>query len=86
MALLPQVLIYDQQHDPILPKMFYVPRHGLKEERSNPGSQTRKPSVAGSPHDLFLWGQAMLVIAELLTSNLLQVHWYSEDYDELKIR
>merc|ERR1719186_543769 len=71
--LLSKCLLYDRSGDPIVPKMYYVPRHSINAERGNPGSQTRKPSLAGSRNDLFLWGQAMLIIAELLTNNLLNI-------------
>jgi len=72
--LMSKCLLYDPTSgDPIMPKMYFIPRHNLKAERENPGSQKRKASVSGSMNDLFLWGQAMLVIGELLTSNLLNI-------------
>ena len=47
----------------------------IENERRCPGSQHRIASNDGcSSQDLFLWGQAMMIISDLLTSQLLNVY------------
>lgn len=54
---------------------FYVALEDVELEHSEPGRAVRKPSVEGSPcGGLFLWAQAMFVIAQLLTGGLLHVN------------
>lgn len=62
--------------DPIMPMYYYVPLDSVADEKANPGSQYRYPSEQGSAgtNNIFLWGQSMLIISDLLTSQLLKVH------------
>ena len=45
----------------------------MREERERPGSQHREPCQDGGTN-LHLWGQSMLIMSDLLTSQLLNVH------------
>lgn len=72
---LKQLLKYTEKGDPILPMYYYVPAESLSDERGGHGSQYRYPSEeGGSSSNIFLWGQAMLIIADLMASQLVQVH------------
>lgn len=51
---------------PVVPKYYYVPADFVEYEKRNPGSQKRFPSNCGRDGKLFLWGQALYVIAKLL--------------------
>jgi len=71
-------LCCDGKGDPVVPKMFVVPKTALSAEKVYPNTQVRKESTwyqqCSSPNpNLFLWGQAMYVIASLLTNKLLQI-------------
>lgn len=56
---------------PLLPKYYYVRAPCVQLEREQPGSQHRVPSAEGSSEDnVFLWGQALLIISDLLASRL----------------
>lgn len=50
----------------MVPKYYYVPADFVEYEKRNPGSQKRFPSNCGRDGKLFLWGQALYVIAKLL--------------------
>ena len=53
---------------------YYVPNDALQDEKAKPGSQYRFPSDEGSSlNNIFLWGQAMLIMSDLLTSQLMSV-------------
>lgn len=51
---------------PVVPKYYYVPADFVELEKKSPGSQRRFPSNNGRDGKLFLWGQAMYIIAKLL--------------------
>lgn len=54
---------------------FFVPMEHVEEERLEPGATARRVSREGSPGGgLFLWAQAMFVVAQLLTGGLLHVN------------
>lgn len=74
--------------DPLVPRMYSVPSDAVKEEKEVPKSVKRKitqfkgprqveearPVREGSPtSEVFLWGQAMYIIAQLLTKDLLHL-------------
>ena len=63
--------------DPLVPQMYQVGPGQVKHEREMPRSQRRKITNASNPEEVFLCGQALLVIAELLTRGL--VHVYEVD-------
>ena len=68
-----KVIKYTDRGDPLLPMYYYVPEDAIKEEKES-GDQYRFPSEEGATvHKIFLWGQAMMIIADLLTSKLLTV-------------
>ena len=72
--------------DPLLPRMYSVPSAGLSKERCAPRSVKRK--ITRSQVDMgrlaeeerqqvgevFLWGQALFTISQLLTKGLLYLH------------
>ena len=71
---LKQLIKYTDRGDPILPMYYYVPEDAIKEEKETVGTQYRFPSEEGSTvNKIFLWGQAMMIIADLLTSHLVTV-------------
>jgi len=75
--LISQRLMYCQNGDPLVPMMFSVPTNAMKEEKCDPKSQKRKITISnilGVENDVFLWGQAMFIISELLTKNLLHIY------------
>jgi len=53
---------------------FYVPKKRIEYEQTEPGSQTRLSGSEGSAGSIFLWGQSMYIIAQLLTSALINVN------------
>lgn len=56
---------------PVVPKYYYVPADFVECEKRNPGSQKRFPSNCGRDGKLFLWGQALYIIAKLLADELI---------------
>ncbi|GFG40372.1 hypothetical protein Cfor_00569 [Coptotermes formosanus] len=65
----------DINGDPVIPMYFYVHESNIEFERQEPGSQIRLPSGEGSGvKGMFLWNQAMFVIAQLLTAGLLHIN------------
>lgn len=56
---------------------YYVTKENVDYEKADPGSQLR---TAGPEYEdsqdppLFLWNQALYIIAQLLTSNLLHIN------------
>ncbi|XP_064639915.1 phosphorylase b kinase regulatory subunit beta-like isoform X2 [Lineus longissimus] len=57
----------------VLPKYYYVPKDYIEGERAAPGSQSRMPSPEGSKEGLFMWGQAIYIISQLLVDDLVHV-------------
>lgn len=56
---------------------YYVANENVDFEKADPGSQPRLPGPeCDEPQDppLFLWNQALYIIAQLLTSNLLHIN------------
>ena len=52
-----------------------MPRDSILDEKSKKGSTYRFPSEEGSKaSDIFLFGQSMLIISDLMTTQLLLVH------------
>ena len=64
---------------PLVPKYYYVPKDLVELEKKNPGSQPKNPTQHGVVLDnpkrenIFLWGQSVYIIAELLGSRM--VRW-----------
>jgi len=60
--------------DLLVPKYYYVPAELIAAERQNPGSQIKLPAHVGSDYSrLYLMGQSLLIISQLLTSGLLHI-------------
>ncbi|XP_041417206.1 phosphorylase b kinase regulatory subunit beta isoform X2 [Xenopus laevis] len=70
-ALLDPVLFYGLDGCPVVPKYYYVPADFVEAEKMNPSSQKRFPSNCGRDGKLFLWGQALYIIAKLLVEELI---------------
>ncbi|NWV52889.1 KPBB kinase, partial [Daphoenositta chrysoptera] len=68
--LLDPLLQHTPEGCPVVPKYYYVPADFVELEKKSPGSQRRFPSNSGRDGKLFLWGQAVLVIARLLADKL----------------
>lgn len=51
----------------LIPHYYYVPKIYLEKERKKSHSQIRLPS--NEDGDLFLWGQSLLIIMNLLCKN-----------------
>lgn len=62
--------------DACIPMYCYVSEESVECERQEPGSQGRVSSVegGGGEEPLYLWNQAMFVIAQLLTTGLLHIN------------
>lgn len=57
--------------DPVVPRCFYVPEESIDREQNYPNTGPRKPCEEAG---LFLWNQAMFVLAQLLTGGLLHMN------------
>ncbi|XP_047741057.1 probable phosphorylase b kinase regulatory subunit beta isoform X3 [Hyalella azteca] len=71
---LKQLYKTDKNGDVVVPKYYYVPKDYIELEREQPGTQLRMASVHGSATNLFLMGQSLFLIAELLTHDLLHIN------------
>src|SRR5690606_32656929 len=61
--------------DYLLPKYFYTPLEYVEAERAEPGSTPKVPSQKGGDHTcLYLMGQAVFIITQLLTSGFLHIN------------
>ncbi|XP_027502826.1 phosphorylase b kinase regulatory subunit beta isoform X4 [Corapipo altera] len=69
--LLDPLLQHTPEGCPVVPKYYYVPADFVEMEKKSPGSQKRFPSNSGRDGKLFLWGQAMYIIAKLLADKLI---------------
>ncbi|XP_023336391.1 probable phosphorylase b kinase regulatory subunit beta isoform X4 [Eurytemora carolleeae] len=73
---LEKLLIYDAAGDPVVPRMFIVPKMCIKNEKMSPKSQNRKASninQIGLSTGIFLWAQSLYIISSLLTKKLLHL-------------
>ncbi|XP_055949227.1 probable phosphorylase b kinase regulatory subunit beta isoform X2 [Argiope bruennichi] len=64
----------DRYGNAVVPKYFFVPTLCIDAERREPGSQKRIPSEEGDADNLFLMGQALYIMAELLVDGLLHIN------------
>ena len=81
--LVEKIMAYDlQTGDPLIPQMYCVKSEEMKQEKEKPKSQRRKITNCqnNTPTEVFLWGQAMFIISELLTHNLV----YTYELDPIK--
>ena len=70
-------MVYDlHTGDPLIPQMYSVKSEEMKQEKEKPKSQRRKITNCenNAPTEVFLWGQAMLIISELQTHGLVYVY------------
>jgi phosphorylase kinase alpha/beta subunit len=49
-----------------VPKYYYLPEESIGLERQSPGSQKKIASDEGNGDNLFLWGQSVYIISQLL--------------------
>ncbi|NXH81055.1 KPBB kinase, partial [Edolisoma coerulescens] len=68
--LLDPLLQHTPEGCPVVPRYYYVPADFVELEKKSPGSQRRFPSNSGRDGKLFLWGQAVYIIAKLLADKL----------------
>ena len=76
-------IVHDlQTGDPLIPQMLGVAVEQMKQEKQKPRSQRRKITNChnNAPTEIFLWGQAMFIISELLTKGLV----YTYELDPIK--
>lgn len=64
----------DKHGDVLIPRYYYVPKHSVDAERSEPGRQIRLPCKEIQPGSLFLWGQSLYIISQLLVDGLVQIN------------
>ncbi|XP_028665477.1 phosphorylase b kinase regulatory subunit beta isoform X1 [Erpetoichthys calabaricus] len=69
-GLLDAVIFRSSEGHAIIPKYYYVPADFVEAEQKSHGSQKRFPSNTGRDGRLFLWGQALYIIAKLLVEGL----------------
>ncbi|KAG5879244.1 hypothetical protein JTB14_017097 [Gonioctena quinquepunctata] len=69
--LLKERLMVDHHGDPVIPMYYYVPKENIDKERCDPHTTNKKPNTEGG---LFLWNQAMFILAQLLTEGLLHIN------------
>lgn len=65
-------LLQHTDYGDLIPHYYYVPKIYLEAERKEPHSQVRLPSEEDG--NLFLWGQSLLLIMQLLECGLLDVN------------
>ncbi|GAB1599348.1 phosphorylase b kinase regulatory subunit beta-like [Argonauta hians] len=58
----------------LIPKYYYVPMENIENEIKNPGSTEKIPSPEGSSDGVYLWGQSILLIAEMLREDLIHIN------------
>ncbi|XP_042909770.1 probable phosphorylase b kinase regulatory subunit beta isoform X3 [Parasteatoda tepidariorum] len=64
----------DKYGNAVIPKYFYVPTLCIEAERRDPCSQKRIPSDEGDADNLYLHGQALYIMSELLVDGLLHIN------------
>ncbi|EDO46396.1 predicted protein [Nematostella vectensis] len=69
--LLQDGLLTSSDYGDVMPHYYYVPKIYIDAERRKPHSQVRLHSEG---EDLFLWGQSMLILMELLAEDLLDIN------------
>ena len=57
----------------LVPKYYYVDKEHMEIERSRPGSQPRIASPEGTTGGVFLWGQSLYIVAQLLSELILVI-------------
>nr|XP_021206842.1 probable phosphorylase b kinase regulatory subunit beta isoform X3 [Bombyx mori]XP_021206843.1 probable phosphorylase b kinase regulatory subunit beta isoform X3 [Bombyx mori]XP_037866538.1 probable phosphorylase b kinase regulatory subunit beta isoform X3 [Bombyx mori] len=70
-------IFMDEHGDPVIPWYYYIPKESVENERNEPNSTWKVPSSHPGDENkagLFLWGQSLFVLAQLLTGGLLHVN------------
>lgn len=57
--------------DPKIPMYYYVPQQSIEQERLDPNSTAKHTSEDDA---LYLWNQALFILAQLLTGGLLHIN------------
>lgn len=57
--------------DPVIPMYFYVPTENIEYEKAEPNSLKK---LEANESGLYLWNQAMFILAQLLTGGLLHIN------------
>ncbi|KAH3798780.1 hypothetical protein DPMN_152383, partial [Dreissena polymorpha] len=58
----------------LMPQYFFIDADHINHEKACPGTGRRIPSDAGSTNGVFLWGQAVYFISQLLVKDLLNIN------------
>jgi len=72
MTKLQSLLTYDETHGTTVPKYYYVPKDDIELERKCSGESIRWPNE--EVENMFLWGQSLYIIANILSDKLISVH------------
>jgi len=67
-------VLYHTSTGKLLPMYYYVPKGLLDNEKESPGSQEKIASPEGTSAGVFMWGQSILFISNLLTEGLLGIN------------
>ncbi|KAF7266397.1 hypothetical protein GWI33_020273 [Rhynchophorus ferrugineus] len=68
--LLKKRIYLDHHEDPVIPMYYYITKEDIPKQ--NQGTSVPKTMVLD--HGLFLWNQAMFILAQLLTAGLLHIN------------
>ncbi|KAK9752586.1 Phosphorylase b kinase C-terminal domain [Popillia japonica] len=69
--LLKALIVLDKHGDPKIPMYYYVPQQSIEQERLDPNSTAKHTSEDDA---LYLWNQALFILAQLLTGGLLHIN------------
>ncbi|KAJ8303410.1 hypothetical protein KUTeg_019806 [Tegillarca granosa] len=69
-----QPLLIKTNEGTLVPMYYYVPKEFIDQEKYQPGTCKREPSPEGSTDGVFLWGQAVYFVSQLLVDGLLNVN------------
>lgn len=56
--------------DPVIPMYFYVATENVEQEKLESNSTEKQPAKEG----IYLWNQALFILAQLLTGGLLHIN------------
>ncbi|XP_060518432.1 probable phosphorylase b kinase regulatory subunit beta [Cylas formicarius] len=70
--LLKKRIFLDHNEDPVIPMFYFVSQENVEKERSE--QHTTAKNMAQENNGLFLWNQAMFILAQLLTAGLLHIN------------
>ncbi|ESP02603.1 hypothetical protein LOTGIDRAFT_224755 [Lottia gigantea] len=67
-------LLLHSREGVLIPNYYYVPADKIELEKKNPGSQERLPSPEGSSAGVFMWGQSVYLISQMLIKGIVNVN------------